>query len=722
MEGLSPIVRRFFRFAFFSRFSIIPSGGETMTRRAKITSVLLTLIMAFPILSFSLKDIMSSPFPSDLIIAPTKDRIAWVFNNRGRRNIWIAEAPNFKAIRLTNYKEDDGQEIGQLSFTPDGEIIIYVRGDAPNRQGEYPNPTSNPAGVQRTILAVKVKDGKSWKIGEGTEPSISPDGNIVVFRKGNQVLFAPVDGSKSPEILFKARGRNRYFTWSPDGKKLAFVSYRGDHSFIGIYDIVKKKISWLLPDVDRDSHPVWSPDGRQIAFIRLPGAKMKRRPIWNAWDVPFSIWVVDVETGKGKKVYEAEKGGGFAEYYPRNSLLWAADHHLIFYSEEDGWMHLYSTDLKSGKTICLTPGKYEVENLALTPDRETIIFNTNKEDIDRRHLWEVSIYGGEPKQLTKGNGIEWSPKVLPSGKYIALICSTAVQPAAPAIIPAKGGKPKLIAPELIPSSFPTKELVKPKQVIFKSADGLQIHGQLFVPKSVKKGDSLPALIFMHGGPIRQMLLGWHYFYYYHNSYAFNQFMASRGYVVLSVNYRSGIGYGAAFRTAPNQGPAGASEYQDIIAAAKFLQKLPYVDPLKIGLWGGSYGGYLTALGLARDSDLFAAGVDMHGVHDWSWRGMMRGVEDWGIDKERMRIAYESSPVASVYTWTSPVLFIHGDDDRNVDFIQTTDLVQKLRELKRVHVETLIFPDEVHDFLLWKHWIQAYKTSADFFDRFLKNKR
>src|SRR3989442_14045667 len=121
---------------------------------------------------------------------------------------------------------------------------------------------------------------------------------------------------------------------------------------------------------------------------------------------------------------------------------------------------------------------------------------------------------------------------------------------------------------------------------------------------------------MHGGPMREMLLGWHYRDYYHNSYAMNQYLASRGYMVLSVNYRSGIGYGRAFRLAPHRGARGASEYQDIVAGAKYLQSRDDVDKKRIGLWGGSYGGYLTALGLARNSDIFAAGVDFHGVHGW----------------------------------------------------------------------------------------------------------
>jgi dipeptidyl aminopeptidase/acylaminoacyl peptidase len=279
-----------------------------------------------------------------------------------------------------------------------------------------------------------------------------------------------------------------------------------------------------------------------------------------------------------------------------------------------------------------------------------------------------------------------------------------------------------MAPELIPGDFPSEKLVEPQQVILKTPDGFQIHCQLFLPKDSQPGDNRPAVIFMHGGPIRQMLLGWHMRGYYHHAYAMNQYLSSKGYVVLSVNYRSGIGYGYEFRNAPQQGPRGASEYQDIVSAGLYLQTHAHVDPGKVGLWGGSYGGYLTALGLARDSNLFAAGVDLHGVHDWSLRGRRRNGGGWDLyGDDLMNKAFQSSPVVYVEFWSSPVLFVHGDDDRNVDFIQTTDLVHRLNRLGIAHVETLIIPDEVHGFLCHDTWIKVYNSAADFFDRFLLNK-
>jgi dipeptidyl aminopeptidase/acylaminoacyl peptidase len=275
-----------------------------------------------------------------------------------------------------------------------------------------------------------------------------------------------------------------------------------------------------------------------------------------------------------------------------------------------------------------------------------------------------------------------------------------------------------MAPNAIPAQFPGRSLVEPQQVIFNAADGLKIHGQLFLPTNLDRATRYPAVLFFHGGSRRQMLLGWHYNYYYRNSYAMNQYLANHGYIVLSVNYRSGIGYGMQFREALNYGATGGSEFQDVLGAGLFMRSRPEVDPQRIGLWGGSYGGYLTAMGLSRASDLFAAGVDMHGVHDWNIviRNFVPAY-DPQAKPDAARLAFESSPLSSVKTWRSPVLLIHGDDDRNVPFSETVHLVEALRN-QGVEFEQLIFPDEIHDFLMHRDWLRAYHASADFFDKHL----
>ena len=248
---------------------------------------------------------------------------------------------------------------------------------------------------------------------------------------------------------------------------------------------------------------------------------------------------------------------------------------------------------------------------------------------------------GPASAVTSGAGVEWTPVVTSDGKVIC-IRADGRNPPRPAIV--GSGAPRDLAPGAIPADFPTSALVDPQQVIFPSTDGLLIHGQLFLPRNLKAGggDRHPAVVFFHGGSRRQMMLGWHYFYYYRNSYALNQYLASQGYVVLSVNYRSGIQYGMEFREALHYGAQGASEFQDVQAAGLFLRARNDVDPKRIGLWGGSYGGFLTAMGLAKASDLFAAGVDLHGVHDWNLE-----IQNWvpGYDPEKQadaaKLAWQS---------------------------------------------------------------------------------
>ncbi len=408
-------------------------------------------------------------------------------------------------------------------------------------------------------------------------------------------------------------------------------------------------------------------------------------------------------------------GSAFRDIVADGQLMWAKGDRIIFPWERDGWTHLYAVSASGGEATLLTPGNFEVEHVSIAPDRATLLYSSNQGDIDRRHIWRVNAAGGRPVAVTTGTGIEWSPVQTSDGKAVVMLRSDAKLPARPALI-AGSAAPRDIAPELIPASFPAGALVTPQQVIFPSGDGMLLHGQLFLPSGGAKGERHPAVVFFHGGSRRQMLLGWHYIYYYNNSYAMNQFLASRGFVVLAVNYRSGIGYGLNFREALDYGATGGSEYNDVQGAGLFMRARTDVDSSRIGAWGGSYGGYLTALALARSSDIFSAGVDMHGVHDWNleWETFVPG---WRIlkDQEARRTAFLSSPMAYESTWRSPVLLIQGDDDRNVAFSQTVQLAEDLRK-QGVDVEQLIFPDEVHDFLLHRNWLAAYTASFDFLTR------
>ena len=688
--------------------------------------ILLVLVSTIPLhaANFTLEQVMNSPFPSELVAATHAGRVAWVFNAKGVRNVWIADAPDFTARQLTHFLADDGEPIASLVITPDGRTLIYARGSEVNEAGRVADPTGGVLSRKQQVWAVDVDSGELRLLGEMGCPEedcediqLSPDGQFAVWGAKKQLWIAPVSGATLAHQLTDISGDNASPRWSPDGHQIAFVSKRGDHNFIVIYDLGRREVRYIAPGTGRDLYPRWSLDGRRLAFIRTPGIHQKM-PLIPLQTEQWAIWVADPTSGLGRELWHSgtQPNDSFPELTAETSFHFAANDRIVFASEQDGRNHLYSIPAAGGSATLLTPGQFDVEDVVLSADQRTVIYSSNQDDVDRRHVWRVSLAGGDSQSVTKGETIEWHPVQTGVGDYLLCLGSSAISPAMPYKITERGRIP--IASSALSSEFPSSQLVIPKPVVFKSEDGLEIHGQLFTPANQHHAG--PALIFMHGGPVRQMLLGFHYMYYYHNAYAMNQYLASLGYVVLSVNYRLGIMYGRAFREPANAGWRGASEYNDILAAAKFLRTLPGVDADKIGLWGGSYGGYLTALGLARNSDLFAAGSDMHGVHDWSeflprWENRPAAPDATAA----YRLAFESSPDASVSQWKSPVLLIHGDDDRNVPFSQTVDLVQRLRE-NHVHFEEIVFPDEIHDFLMWKSWIRAYGATADFFNRMLES--
>ncbi len=810
--------------------------------------------------------------PVELVSARSTNRIAWIAYEEGKRNVYTAAGPDFKPVRLTAFLKEDGTDMTEIRISADGSTVAFVRGSAPNRQGWVANPTSDPNGAERAIWAVRVTPvpGTAIRLAEGNNPVVSPDGRSVLYVKDGQIYRArvtslapttPFDKGEKPFI--DAWGLNGGPRWSPDGTRIAFVSNRSDHSFIGMYDVKTRTVSYVAPSTDRDTSPTWSADGKKIAFLRRPGLPFGEQATPGAGSglpangggraVAAARWrriragrrgasrgcrhplgrqrrhataatapqttpaaapaqtaaaTAGRQGGRGGRggrgggagqtaagepaapavstalanepgLFRAAFPGGYtlslmvadvagpdisvakevwhpaaddAVFSNINAIEWAGDR-VVFSVQPPGGggrgggggggggrqaappigsvgpdgrvitdeesPRYYSLQLSASATpVYLNTTKGIVEDQTastLSPDGKMFYYCTNAidkdpNDLDRRHIWGVPLAGGTPRMITAGDGIENVPVVLSSNKQIAVLSSDAKRPFSVGIWPSDGSgtagqsAQKVIYPTLGPD-FPMSEEVVPTNVTLKAEDGVEFHNQLFLPKDMKPGEKHPALIFVHGGPQRQMLLGWHYLSFYHVFYGVNEWLAAKGYIVLSVNYRLGVGYGRTFRTPPDGGARGDSEYRDVLAAGKWLAARGDVDPNRVGIWGLSYGGLLTSEALARNSDIFKAGIDLAGVH----------LEGSSLDPND--VSYEASTISEIDKWKSPVLLIQGDDDRNVNFAQMVGLVDLLRA-RNVYYELIVYPDDVHETLLHTRWLNSFAHMETFLNKFL----
>ncbi len=396
---------------------------------------------------FTLEQVTSAPFPSSLIAAPSGGKIAWQLNARGVRNLWVASPPDYVGRQITTYTEDDGLEINEIRWTPDARSLVYVRGGDFEMGRENPNPRSDPAGVEQTIWVISADGGAPRRLAEGRAPAISPKGDRVAFLSKDQIWIASLDGHEKPEQAVHARGKAGSPRWSPDGARLAFVSGRGDHSFIGIFDPAAKSVRYLDASVDHDESPVWSADSREIAFIRIPASGDST--IFGPKRVaePWSIRVADLVTGRGRQIWKAEpdRGSVFHAIVGESQLMWAGDR-FVFPWERTGWLHLYSVPATGGAAIDLTPGEFEVEDVALSPNGREVVFSSNQGDIDRRHLWRVAVDHAGATAIKQGDGIEWSPAVTSDREAIAFLRSDARQPARATVMIGSGAA-KDLAPD-----------------------------------------------------------------------------------------------------------------------------------------------------------------------------------------------------------------------------------------------------------------------------------
>ena len=639
--------------------------------------------------------------------------VAWLVRQGANSILMFARAPDFKPVKLFSQTDVDGAPITGVTVSPDGKFVTYQTG-VPFGGGEGFNPASLIDAPKPTLWLMATEAGAKPVKVPGGGPKFTADGKQLLYRQARDLAAIDLaDLSAKPAVVVPGGAAFGQAVWTKDGKTMIFAQDRGGWSFLGKFTIGDDRITWLVTGAERLTSPVLSPDGATVAYLRWPG-----RQHTVTYDLTenqsFAVDTVDIATGQVKTLYQSKgRDGSQLSDDGEGDLRWADDRNVVFRSEEDGWARLYAVARGGGAPRALTPANCEVAESELTgPDTLFVVHNCR--DIDTRQASTITVSSGQERPVASKDAVIALANAVGDGRYVAFTGGTAEDAPLLRVLDLKSGKLALAEK---PADYGYAHRFTgpaPQVVRFKASDGGTVPAQLFLPTTPGPH---PALVYVHGGPPRQMFPAFHFGSYYANDFAVNRHLAELGYVVVSINYRSGVGYGRGFREAPGRAWRGASEYNDVLGAGRWLAERKDVDAKKVGIWGGSYGGLLTAQALARNSDVFAAGIAVHGVYDWTWPSPTPGHQNpsrlFGVSEADHDVAFKSSPLGAIAGWKSPVLLVSGDRDMNVDVRETVDLYQKLRA-KGVDVRAMIIPGEAHDIIRHSSWLNLWGESRRFF--------
>lgn len=466
-----------------------------------------------------------------------------------------------------------------------------------------------------------------------------------------------------------------------------------------------REVRWGLPIVSPDGALVVaaarSEDFKDRWIVALDPASGKTRVIDHLHD---DAWIR--ETGGGRF------GGSGIDWMPDGRTIW-------FLSERDGWMHLYTVDAAQpgAKAVQLTQGAFELSSASLTPDKQKFVFVSSEVHPGERHMYEVPIGGGTPTRLTSMTGSSIGT-VSPDGRMLALIHSSASKPPEVFVMPYAAGAPMQQVTTTPTEEWRSYRWVEPQVVTFTARDGVEVFARLFTPEMVgaKRDRSRPGVVFVHGAGYAQN--AHKYWASYYREYMFDHLLASRGYVVLDVDYRASAGYGRDWRTAIYR-HMGGKDLEDIVDGAAYLVKEHRVDPKRIGVYGGSYGGFITLMAMFTSPDTFAAGAALRPVTDWAHYNHPYTAAILNQPQDDAEAYKRSSPIYFADGLKGALLICHGLVDTNVHAQDSIRLAQRLIELRKTNWELALYPVENHGFEQETSWADEYRRILDLFETTLR---
>jgi dipeptidyl aminopeptidase/acylaminoacyl peptidase len=582
-----------------------------------------------------------------------------------------------KKEKLPSLELQDRQTAGDLMLSPDGAHVFVVVAE-------------RPAGSKNTIVPSYVTEtGYTEDIPGRTNVGDTQDRRLLAIMNLKTGKNVWADASFAPPVA--------------EAEKPAAPGATGPDERPGRK--AERDIRWSMPAVSDDGKLVVaaarSADNKDRWFVTLDPDSGKTQVIDTLHD---DAWI-----------REGGFGGSGVEFLPDNKRIW-------FLSERDGWMHLYTLDVSSSsaKPKQLTSGKWEIASAALAPDRKKFYITTTELHPGERHLYTVGLEGGDRTKITSMTGSN-EAEVSPDESTLGLVYSYSNKPPEVFVMP---NRPGAAATQV--TTTPTAEWrginwIDPKVVTFKARDGVAVYARLFTPEMIgaRRDASHPAVVFVHGAGYLQN--AHKYWSTYFREYMFHNLLAERGYVVLDVDYRASSGYGRDWRTAIYR-HMGGKDLEDIVDGAQYLVAKEQVHPKRIGVYGGSYGGFITLMAMFTTPDVFAAGAALRPVTDWAHYNHGYTSNILNIPQKDADAYRRSSPIYFAQGLKGALLICHGMVDTNVHFQDSVRLAQRLIELRKENWELAVYPVENHGFTEATSWADEYKRILKLFEENLRTVR
>ncbi|HEY7792148.1 MAG TPA: S9 family peptidase [Vicinamibacterales bacterium] len=658
-------------------------------------------------------------FPSSPVFAPDGRTIAFLWERAGVQEVWTVPAAGGAPVQVTH---DSAGLMDALFWSPDGRTIYFARDGAlwqvPGRGG----------------AATRVWTGED----EGGGFAISPDGRAVAFTRQGDLYVRPLAGG-AVRRLTRGPADASGPQWSPDGSRLLFtmaketrhedapafsgskILFTRTETADGVVAVVPVRggsVVPLAPGGGDAGSPSWI-DRTHVVFQRISDDVHTR-----------TIVVADVLTGHGRTVEQDVDPKWWDLLYVSSAPQPSPDGKwLAFLSDRDGWAHLYVVPVAGGAPVQVTRGHFEVDRPSWAPDSKRLIFDANVVNAPgRREITMATLDKGRAPAavdaITATGGTNTAAIWSPDASRIVFEHTDAHHPADLDSLAIAGRARPVPLTDSLPASVDRQALVAPRFVHYKAPDGTEVPAWLFVPATLDRSHSHPAIIWVHGDGINQNYDGWHIHRDYGVYYSFHQYLVQHGYVVLAVDYRGSIGYGRAWREAVFH-DLGGKDFSDVAAGATYLKSLGFVDPQRIGIWGLSYGGFLTLQAVTETPTLFNCAVDVAGVEDWkdwyqdpggAWiRGRM------GRPQDNPDLYRRTSPIYRVDQIVRPLLVLAGTADVNVPFIESARLMDALLKAHKT-VDFMMYPGEFHYFERAHVLRDAWQRVAAFFDAHLHPER